>query len=67
MGRRNLDFITKRLIKNGRAKSTPAALVMNGTMNGQKTVVGRLDNIAAELAIEKNITSPVILGRREGC
>ncbi len=60
MGRRNLELITKRLIKNGRAKSTPAALVMNGTMAGQKTVVGRLDEIAA-LAKTNKITSPVIL------
>ena len=60
MGRRNLDFIAKRLIKNGKPASTKAALVMNGTMIGQRTVTGRLDNIAA-LAVEKKIASPVIL------
>lgn len=60
MGRRNLALIAKRLIKNGMDKSTPAALVMNGTMAGQRTVTGRLDNIAA-LAEEKKIKSPVIL------
>jgi uroporphyrinogen III methyltransferase/synthase len=60
MGRKNLELITKRLIKNGKSKSTPAALVMNGTMVGQKTVTGRLDNIAA-LAVTEKIKSPVIL------
>lgn len=60
MGRRNLELITKRLIKNGKPASTPAALVMNGTMAGQKTVTGRLDNIAA-LATSEKIKSPVIL------
>lgn len=60
MGRRNLELIAKRLIKNGKAGNTPAALVMNGTMAGQKTVTGRLDAIAA-LAKTNKITSPVIL------
>lgn len=60
MGRKNLELITGRLIKNGMAKSTPAALVMNGTMAGQKTIVGCLDTIAA-LAETNKIISPVIL------
>ncbi len=60
MGRRNLELIAKRLIKNGKAANTPAALVMNGSLPGQKTVTGRLDNIAG-LAVENKITSPVIL------
>ncbi len=60
MGRKNLELIAKRLIKNGKSAGTPAALVMNGTLPGQKTVVGRLEEIAV-LSKSNKITSPVIL------
>ncbi|MDP4146275.1 MAG: uroporphyrinogen-III C-methyltransferase [Bacillota bacterium] len=45
MGLNNLDNIRTRLIENGKAISTPVAVISNGTSNNQKTVVGTLGDI----------------------
>ncbi|HXI09415.1 MAG TPA: uroporphyrinogen-III C-methyltransferase [Thermodesulfobacteriota bacterium] len=47
MGWKNLPVITKKLVANGWAPSTPVALVRWGTLTKQKSVVGRLDNIVS--------------------
>lgn len=47
MGWKNLPLITKKLIGNGWAPSTPVALIRWGTLTKQKSVVGTLDNIVA--------------------
>ncbi|MBO4400898.1 MAG: uroporphyrinogen-III C-methyltransferase [Selenomonadaceae bacterium] len=59
MGVENLPKITAKLIENGRAENTPAAVIRNGTKSSQQVLVSTLGNIAAEVA-EKNITPPAI-------
>lgn len=59
MGVENLAKITAKLIANGRAETTPAAVIRNGTKFDQKVLVSTLGEIAGEVA-EKNITPPAI-------
>lgn len=59
MGWKNLALISKKLLRNGWPPSTPVALIRWGTMTKQKTIKGRLDNIAA-LSLKANIKPPVI-------
>ena len=59
MGVENLPKITAKLIENGRAKSTPAAIIRNGTKSSQQVLVSTLGNISAEV-LEKNIKPPAI-------
>ncbi len=46
MGMRNLDEIVARLLEGGRAPSTPAAVVMAGTLPEQRVVTAPLGEIA---------------------
>lgn len=46
MGISNLDRIAKKLIENGRSSSSPAAVIGNGTMPTQKTIIGSLADIS---------------------
>jgi uroporphyrinogen III methyltransferase / synthase len=48
MGVRNLPMIVEKLVGNGRAASTPAALVRWGTMPKHQAVTGTLETIVAE-------------------
>jgi len=59
MGWKNLSQITKKLLANGWSPSTPAALIRWGTLTKQKSLVGRLDDIAA-LGEKASIKPPVI-------
>lgn len=59
MGIENLPKITARLIENGRAETTPAAVIRNGTKFSQQVLVSTLGEIAGEVA-EKKITPPAI-------
>ncbi|MBI5468757.1 MAG: uroporphyrinogen-III C-methyltransferase, partial [Deltaproteobacteria bacterium] len=59
MGWKNLPVITKKLAGNGWAPSTPVALIRWGTLTKQKSVVGRLDNIAA-LGEKEGIKPPIV-------
>jgi uroporphyrin-III C-methyltransferase/precorrin-2 dehydrogenase/sirohydrochlorin ferrochelatase len=60
MGVAGLDGFSSRLIAHGRAASTPAALVENGSRREQRVVIGRLDDIA-QLAREHDVHSPALL------
>ena len=60
MGVKNLPFIAEQLIKNGRDKNTPAAVIQNGTFSSQRTVAGTLENIF-DRASKENITPPSII------
>jgi uroporphyrin-III C-methyltransferase/precorrin-2 dehydrogenase/sirohydrochlorin ferrochelatase len=55
-----LERICARLIENGRAPDTPAAIIENGTTEAQRDVVGTLETIAAQ-TIEHNIAAPAML------
>ena len=59
MGWKNLSVIVKKLIENGRDPKTPVAMVRWGTMPGQKTVVGTLEDIVAR-AKEAGMMPPVV-------
>ena len=60
MAVKNVDFIARTLIENGRPEDTPVAIVRWGTRSDQKTIVGTLKNIA-ELAKEKDIRPPAVM------
>ena len=59
MGVANLAEITQRLISNGRAANTPAAVIQNGTKAEQRTLITTVGNAAADVQREQ-ITSPAI-------
>ncbi len=59
MGQANLRAIVDRLMLEGRAPDTPAAIVQWGTEPYQRTVSGRLDNIA-DIASNSGISAPAV-------
>ena len=60
MGVAGIEAFGVRLIAHGRAGSTPAALVENGSRREQRVVLGRLDDIA-QLARDHAVRSPALL------
>ena len=60
MGASRIEAITKKLIKCGMNPATPAAAIENGTLPIQRTIVGRIDNIAAEFK-KQEFHAPVII------
>jgi uroporphyrinogen III methyltransferase / synthase len=59
MGIKNLSEICSNLIKFGKNKSTPAAVVQKGTTVAQRTVTGTLEDIAQKVK-EAGIKSPAV-------
>src|SRR5574337_872021 len=57
MGIKNLPYITEQLMKHGRSKDTPVAVIRWGTTTQQKTVTGTLDTIVQKA---KDIKPPAI-------
>jgi uroporphyrinogen III methyltransferase/synthase len=60
MGVGKLPQIAKSLMANGRTADTPVALIHRGTVPGQKTVVGTLQDIA-ERAQKEGLKPPAII------
>jgi uroporphyrinogen III methyltransferase/synthase len=60
MGLRRLEAITAQLLNRGWPANTPAAVVSQGTLPEQQTVVGIVSDIAAK-AVAQNLPSPAIL------
>lgn len=60
MGMGNLAQIADELIKNGRAPSTPVAIIREGTTPSQQTLVGTLADIAGKAA-GIGIESPALI------
>jgi len=60
MGVKNLPSITENLIKNGKAKETPVALVRWGTTTLQETVTGTLETIVEEVK-KANLKPPAVI------
>lgn len=60
MGLRNLDKITKSLMKNGKSENTPAAVISNGASKNQQVVRSTLGNITAQVG-SAGIKSPAII------
>lgn len=59
MGIKNLDLITRDLIKNGKNPKTPVAIIEKGTSDNQRVTVGTIEDIV-EKAAEKKIVPPAI-------
>ncbi len=59
MGLRKLDSLMERLIENGRAPETPAAVVASASLPTQRTVVGTVGTIA-RLAQEAKLEMPAL-------
>lgn len=59
MGIRNLGEIAENLMKSGKAKETPVAVVQQGTTVYQKVVTGTLEDIAKKVC-EQGIKSPAV-------
>ncbi|MCF6158564.1 MAG: uroporphyrinogen-III C-methyltransferase [wastewater metagenome] len=57
MGIKNLPYITEQLMKHGRSKDTPVAVIRWGTTAQQKTVIGTLDTIVEKA---RHIRPPAI-------
>jgi uroporphyrinogen III methyltransferase/synthase len=60
MGIRDLPTIARRLIENGRPKSTPVALVRWGTTPAQETLVSTLDTVVQD-ADRAHFQAPAII------
>jgi len=60
MGMENLALIANKLVANGRANTTPVALIQWGTRPEQRTLVGELRNIA-DRAEQEEFTNPSII------
>jgi uroporphyrin-III C-methyltransferase/precorrin-2 dehydrogenase/sirohydrochlorin ferrochelatase len=50
MAVQNLPLIAARLVKGGRPPTTPVAIVSEGTMPGERTLVSTLDTVAEDMA-----------------
>jgi uroporphyrinogen III methyltransferase/synthase len=59
MGIKNLSYICKNLVRFGKSKDTPAAVVEKGTTSSQRVVTGTLENLA-EKVTEMGLTSPAV-------
>lgn len=60
MGMKNLKIITDELIKHGKDKNIPVAVIEKGTTGNQKTVIGDLENIV-KICEKENILPPAIV------
>ena len=50
MAVQNLPLIAARLVKGGRPPTTPVAIVSEGTMPGERTLVSTLDTVSEDMA-----------------
>ncbi|APH05313.1 uroporphyrinogen-III C-methyltransferase [Bacillus weihaiensis] len=64
MGVSNLPYIQKQLIKHGKSKETPVAVINWGTTDLQRTVIGTLETIH-EVVTKEKISNPsmIIVGK----
>ncbi len=61
MGMANLPMISKKLMENGKKPKTPVAIIQWGTRPEQRTLVGQLDTIAAEVQKQKFSNPSIII------
>ena len=60
MGIRNIEFIVKELILGGMDKNTNCAVIQEATLNNQKCLISKLNNLAQTIRKE-GFTSPSII------
>jgi uroporphyrin-III C-methyltransferase/precorrin-2 dehydrogenase/sirohydrochlorin ferrochelatase len=56
----NLPMITERLLAGGRAADTPAAVIAEGSMPGERRLTSRLDRVAGDVARDQ-VRPPAIV------
>lgn len=61
MGMRNIGSNMRKLMENGKASGTPAAVITWGTYPSQVTATGTVGNIARVVKKRKDIASPAIV------
>ena len=61
MGMANLPLIAEKLMANGKKATTPVAIIQWGTRPEQRTLVGQLDTIAAEVQKQKFSNPSIII------
>ena len=59
MGVKNIGEITSNLLKHGKDKNTPAAVIERGTTQEQRVVTGTLENIAVKV-MESGVKAPAV-------
>jgi len=60
MGVGNLAYISKSLMQNGRSPDTPVAVIRRGTVPEQRTITGKLADIA-QLVTENDMKPPAVI------
>ena len=60
MGLSSLDAITRGFLHNGADPATPAAVIENGTRNGQRVITGTLESLL-DKASEAKVKSPALI------
>lgn len=60
MGMGHLDYIAQEIIKGGRSKETPVAVVQWATLGKQRSLVGTLDDIAEKVQ-DAGLSSPSVV------
>ena len=60
MGIRNIEFIVSELILGGLDKNTKCAVIQEATLNNQKCLISKLNNLS-ETIRKKGFTSPSII------
>lgn len=60
MGMENLPLISQKLMENGKKPTTPVGIIQWGTRPEQRTLIGQLDTIAAEVK-KQEFTNPSII------
>jgi uroporphyrin-III C-methyltransferase len=60
MGRDRIKELSSELMKYGRDPETPVAIVENGTLESERTIFGKLSNIA-EILKESDVKGPTVI------
>ncbi|RLI84662.1 uroporphyrin-III C-methyltransferase, partial [Archaeoglobales archaeon] len=60
MGRDRIGEVSVELIRQGRNPETPVAVVENGTLESERTIFGKLSNIA-DILKKSDVKGPVLI------
>ena len=60
MGLSSLDAISRGFLRNGADPATPAAVIENGTRNGQRVITGTLESLLGKASMAR-VKSPALI------
>jgi len=60
MGVESLQAITEKLVSGGLDPETPSAIIESGTLQQQRTIIGKIGTIA-KVAEEKQVKPPAVI------